>query len=324
MLEYHQQKSDDHLFPKAHGPAFQEFEFGTAITHHVIVQLNANHLIVKTRFRTWETSIANVRYLYVYRIPGRYGTFSPDGPSQVVVTYVTSMGEPKVIKFTAIERSPFFHQFVECFRSIKPSIDLRHLSPREAFKRMQIPDPLLRQYVLKCAFLYALCALPAIPHYVHGLDSRHKTMTPAQLVFLSVFDTRNVTVLAKRLDVYADPRGQAVLCSAFPLVDKTSGPNDLVSLVAGSDCSRTQQKDKLAGQGAYRGVIRDVLWEGLKPGEREWMEKRGVKFARKVKRLDLNADPKHELQLAYMWSGLPLLGVFLGWCQLRWSRLRES
>jgi len=229
------------------------------------------------------------------------------------------------MKFTAMEQSPLFRDFIHHLTNLKPEIDLIPLAPAAAFSTMQIMDPVLRLFGTVVIVLFVLLnAFKTVPLLLEAKGWNYRSFTPSQLMAMDVPETETVKVFARRLMPYEEARRSSRVCLPSPLADKTAAPDDPVTLLADFGCPQIWDPPVSFAQSEHRGTVRDINWSQMKGVSRKSVEKLGVKLAPRVKILSLKRDPQNMLMEAGGWAMVSCAGLLLGGLYLLYYKSRRK
>ncbi len=278
----------------------------------VTAQLDTDRLATKTGVRHTTAPIGALQHLYVRRAPARED-------DELVLTYATDRGRLRRVRIFSDRDEPGFAGLVEALLALRPDIDIRHLAPAEAWRRMGARE--LEWVVLPAVMGVGLLVLALVlaPMWVHGFDRGAATLDVPELLSGAPPGTRNLTVIGRlvadqgvQAKQGADARLETVTMW-LPLVGPAWRPGDPVHLVLEVRGLRDADPTELASHDRFEGVLRDALWERLDETPRKLFRARDLKLSADVRVLQLGARARDDLTLASVLVGglsLLVLGVF--------------
>ena len=297
-------------------PDADRFRFSYTV-FTVQADLGPHQLVVKTGIKVVAVPVDRIQALYVH------DRRSHDH-LELLLAYTMKPGSRiKRARVFADREQPGFESLVAALLARRPETDIRDLAPGEAFTRMGAVEAegLVIPGVMALATL--LVAGILAPMLIHGADRTPPTRVSASALLRGEGpDTRNVVVTEGRLLLDRSVRAQAgadrsldTISAWIPLVPLDWSEGEPVGLVL--EVKGLAGPDKLqdiAGGGEWRGVVRDVLWEGLGSKVRRRLRERGAPLKSEVMLVSYAAESRHDLAAALGILGflaLATVGVFL-------------
>lgn len=261
---------------------------------------------VRAGVRTHAAPLERLQHLYVHDDGGR-------GTSELILSFAAPGGRLKRIRVFSDVGEPAFQALIDALLSERPEIDIRHLDRSAAFARMGSQERDLTVMAALMGAVLVAMAVMFLPMLIHGLDGGAAEVPVEALERGERPDTRNVTVQGRPLvdrmvlaEVETDPPPDTVT-GWIPLVSPSWTPERPVKVVLEL---RGKGPDALIAVGertVFRGMIRDVLWEGLSDRRRRAFTDQGVPLDPEVLVIDVGAEPEHDLTLALSVLGLMAL-----------------
>lgn len=262
--------------------------------------IDNGRLVARQGMRTVVVPIARMQHLYLFE-------GGDQSQHELLLTYLDRRNRLKRARLYADRGQPAFDALVSHLLSERPEIDIRHLSPAEAWAKVGSKP-------MEWIVLPALMALGTLllgvaftPLFVHGFDAGQATVQLADLG--SALASRNISISAQ----LQTERGLVDDPSAvwFPLVEAGTAPDAPVELVAKITGQAHLDLALAHPSGLHSGILRDVWWEGLSGRQRKKFTDSGVQIAADVRVLDLYAEPETDLQIASTILGLMALLTLL-------------
>ncbi len=273
----------------------------------VEARLDESRLEVRAGVRTSVAPVARMQHVFVHRDRSRQTV-------ELVVSYAAARGRLRRLRVFADAHEPAFDALVEALLTRRPELDIRHLERDDAYRRMgsQTRDAVVLPVLMAVAI--AIMGAMFAPMVVHGFDRGEARVTVAELAAGERPETRNLTVEGRAVVdqmIVAIPEADpppTTVTGWIPLVEPgwAGEPVAVVLEVRGRPVDAVMA---LGEQQAFRGVLRDVLWEGLEQRRRLAFEGRGVRLAPEVALIELGASSRDDLVLSM--GVLGLLGSML-------------
>lgn len=269
----------------------------------VDARIVSRRIEVRAGVRTHAAPLERLQHLHVYEDANR-------GVSELLISFAAPGGRLKRIRVFSDVGEPAFQGFVDAVLAERPEIDIRHLDRSAAWARMGSKEKdITVMAVLMGAAIVAMTVM-FLPMLIHGLD-RGAAEVPVEVLERGERpETRNVTVQGRPLtdrlvlaEVSTEPPPDSVT-GWIPLVGQAWTPEQPVRVVLEI---RGKGPDELLATGertVFKGMIRDVLWEGLSDRRRRALVERGVLLDGEVLVIDVGAEPDHDLALALTILGL--------------------
>lgn len=144
----------------------------------------------------------------------------------------------------------------------------------------------LKVILVTLGLVSAITVVALAPKIIHAFDSGEETVTVEKLTAGYKPKTRNLIVEGRLQPEYrvervvTDKRGRTRSRRTYvPIVPGGWLANDPIHVVYGTKTWITFSLERMAAQPKHKGVLRDVLWEGLPSQVKERFEKLGLKLA---------------------------------------------
>jgi len=290
--------------------------------------IHAEHLRVKQGLRTFEAEVPQLRYLYVQQAGGGVHV-------NLLLAVARPSGKNKILRLYANPGDPGFLAFVEAIVAHRPDIDLRGLEESVALKKMGAANMDLIGLVIMVLVIPAIVGGFLLPKLVHGLDFGQDRIALATIEQGTGPDSRNVVITnaQARLDQSIEQTTTttkggvetgATTKYYLPLVPPDWNGDTSVHVILKTDPLTTPEEHKLEHGTSFPGVVRDVLWEGLDDGKREFFTKEvGLKLADGVKLVEYRADPRTDLLVFLGATGTTFLIMFAVGVGMWWRKRRK-
>lgn len=273
----------------------------------VEARLDEARLEVRAGVRTSVAPVTRMQHVFVHRDRAQQ-------TAELVVSYVASRGRLRRLRVFADAHEPAFDALVEALLARRPELDIRHLERGDAYRRMgsQTRDAVVLPALMAVAI--AIMGAMFAPMVVHGFDDGEAQVTVAELAAGQRPETRNLVVEGRAaVDqmIVAIPEVDpppSTVTGWIPLVEP-GWAGEPVAVVLEVRGRPVEAVTALGEQQTFRGVLRDVLWEGLEQRRRLAFEARGVRLAPEVALIEHGASSRDDLALSA--GVLGLLGVML-------------
>lgn len=273
--------------------------------------LDDGQLVVRTGMRTVVAPVDRLQHLHVN---------APRGADHVelLLSHLLPSGALKRSRIHADAGQAGFDALIAALLSRRPEIDIRDLSPDEAYRRTGAKPMIGVAIPAIMAGGWLIVALALSPLLIHGLDRGQTRTTVAGLA--GPLESRNVTVLGRVSLAHAyhapsetDQRLGAT-SAWLPLVGPDWTPTAPVTAVLEIRGIRPEALLEVAEQGEFAGIVRDVGWESLGSQARAGLTAAGVAVPRDAKVVQYRGDSRDDLVvfgaiLAFL--GLLVAGVWL-------------
>jgi hypothetical protein len=186
----------------------------------------------------------------------------------------------------------------------------------------------MRGTLLFLGLVFLLVGVAVSPFLLHGLDTGEEVVSVQQLAQGYRPSTGNLTLRGfLRSDAILEhsENGRATSL-VIPVVSADWQPGQPVYAVLSTDTTDLQEVAALAASHEYKGVWRNILWEGVSDEERDFFEHQSQTKAHLVDDvifLDWNASAEID-----RWVSLGVLGMTLfllgGFALFAWRKQRRS
>lgn len=259
----------------------------------VQASLDQRLLKVKQGLRNYEVSVLDIEKFYFGPMPT--GQFD-----ELVITTRTSSGKAKVHRFNCNSGENGMVSLVEKLAELKPSADLRKFSREEALSQMSVADSskiALLALPVVVSFVFFLFLLPM---FLHGIDKGSATIKLGDLITLTEFETRNLTVhgslLTQCLEEKTTKKGRTTTKFFCPFVDESWQSGEPVHVLAQIDDIPDEEFNALFERTEFKGVLRNILWEGPSSSTKDFFVKEyGATMAPQVLEFEVNGDTSNDL-----------------------------
>jgi hypothetical protein len=282
----------------AHAPQTFDYHVTQVVPCRATFDDAAGHLEVKQGIRTWRVPFAQIHHVY----------FRRNGPfDELIVGTEPSPGKKKVFRFSADGGQPGFHAVVEALVARRPDTDRRALPASEAMKLIGARNVELIVLVVGLAIVPVILAIALLPTLVHGLDRGETKLSLAKLAKDRSYDSRNLVITGARLETSKAMSLTTVnkrngietgRSTKFyiPLVPKDWDDGDPVHVVLETKELLPFELEELESSSSFRGVARDVLWEGLGSKQRTFLEKdQGLRLSKDLLLFEYRAKTDNDL-----------------------------
>lgn len=262
--------------------------------------LDPERLRVKQGIRTFEVAVPKLAHLYVQQAGGGTQTV-------LVLAEAVSPKKNKILRLHANPGDPGFLALVDAILALRPEIDLRGMDEKQALSKMGAVNTDLVGLVIMVLVVPAIVGAALLPQLVHGLDFGQDRISVASIAKGKRPDSRNVVItsaqakLSESIEVTTTSTKGGVETSSstkffVPLVTDSWDKSQPVHVVLETDELTTAEEAKLERSTKFSGVVRDVLWEGLDRGERDYfVNDVGLSLAEDVMLVEHRANPRFDL-----------------------------
>lgn len=272
----------------------EQFTFAYSVLE-IQASLDQRLLKVKQGLRNYEVSVLDMEKFYFGPMPT--GQFD-----ELVITTRTTSGKSKTHRFNCNTGESGMVSLVEKLAELKPSADLRKLPREEALAQMNVADsskiallavPVVISFVL---FFFLL------PMFFHGIDKNSAMIKLGELIELKEFETRNFTVqgalLSECLEEKTTKKGRTTTKFFCPLVSDTWKSGEPIHVLAQIDDIPEEEFNALFEKTEFKGVLRNVLWEGPSSSTKDFFVKEyGATMATEVLEFEINGDTSNDLMI---------------------------
>lgn len=279
------------------GPAPRVFHFRYTV-FTVAATLDADRLIAKVGIRTIQVPIARLKQLYV-RDERR------SDHVELLLTHLDDKGRMKRARLFADKNEKGFDALIEALIQRRPEADVRHLSTREAYRLSGSKEMEWIALPVVMALGWLVLAFLLSPLVRHGLDDGEATVPATAFESATALDTHNITVTGKLAPGSAlrTKKGGDEGAWWVPLVGPDWRPGEAVYAVLKVRRRSSAELQTLADAGEYRGVLRNIFWEGLSERRRLAFHARGVALAPSAVLIEHEANGRADLTLAALLLG---------------------
>ena len=274
----------------------------------VAATIDDGQLLAKSGIRTVVVPIARLQHVYV-RDERRADHV------ELLLTHHDKKGRLKRSRLFADKHQDGLFELVDALLALRPEADVRHLSASAAYQLSGSKE--MEWVALPVVMLVGWCVLAMLfsPLIRHGLDSGETTIDVAALQRADL-PSRNVTVtgmlaptsaLRGKGGADAKPAADASQTWWIPLVPADWSPGEAVHAVLQVRRTTAAQVETLAQVKRYRGIVRDIWWEGISTRRQQAFHARGVALAPDAVLVEFEASRKADLVLAIL-----ILGGLLG------------
>lgn len=291
------------------------FRFGAYSTQAIMEGCDESAALTLVRgVQKQRICVADIAYFFVD---------SSDNETVLVLALKTGR-KAKVIRVSSNPSDKGFLDLVQTLSTMRPASDLRGWKKREAYKRMGL------RWIHPVAIWLVLAGVPALvgcalaPQLVHGLDFGLQPISLNQFTKKTPMSSRNVIVTEARaaLDEAVEVTRASYLALPFrsgnevsyliPLVAPRWNKQTPVGVILLTDDMDAQQDEYLQQTTEFRGIVRNVLWEGVSAKDRAYLEqKAGIKLVGDVMLVQHMANPRYDLLLFCVGVGISFAAALL-------------
>ena len=262
----------------------------------VAATLADGHLVAKSGIRTVMVPLARLQHVYV-RDERRADHV------ELLLTHHDDKGRLKRSRLFADKHEQGFFGLVEALLALRPEADVRHLTASEAYRLSGSKE---MEWIALPVVMFAgwlVLALLFSPLIRHGFDAGEARGDVASIV-AGDLSSRNVIVTGRLAPTSAlrGKGGEAAKIDApqtwwIPLVPDDWQPGEVVRAVLQVRRTTAAEVEALAKIGEYRGILRDLWWEGVSKRRQTAFHARGVALAPNVVLVEFEASRKADLVL---------------------------
>lgn len=217
-----------------------------------------------------------------------------------------------------------FDALVDALAQACPDADLRDASPDVAQEKIGKENVELATLPMVGVLFIIMSLLLTLPQLLHGLDSSSSSIAVEALAAGELPESHNLEIAGQLRPelgtVVAREDDKAIYL--VPMVSRDWTPDTPVRVVVQTRLITPDELSELAQTPSVAGILRNVLWEGLKQDQREVLG-RSTAFALADDPLlvELGADASDELTLALAFCGI-MAFIFLVVILALWLRTR--
>jgi hypothetical protein len=281
----------------------KEFNFKfTLITINATID-DTNTLTIKQGLRTWKTEIYRLKHLYVLTLP--------DTGYTLMLTYEDERGKLKKIACNSNFGQPDFEGLVNELVALRPEIDIRTMPVNEAHKLMGAFNMVKLAPVIAFFLVMAVMTVLFLPGIVHGLNTAEQTISIADVgapgaikgSILTVTDT--YLYIDNYLEVTEKDETTKTVKYYIAMVPDNFKPEDPIHLVMETEEMPESDLQALASGSTFKGILRNVLWEGLSGEYRDYFKNTlKLNLADDVMMLENKTDTQPDMILAFIVLGV--------------------
>jgi len=259
--------------------------------------ISSGTLHTKMGFRKKEIPISSLRHLYVKH----NDTASIE---ELILLYEEESGKRKVFRLYSNEDEKDFLALVDELVKLRPDTDIRNMDEKEAFKLLGAVDSERAAFIAVPIIIVAVMGLLMSPFICHGLDSGHESVAMSKLASGYAPGSRNITITdARAMPRYSikteTRKGRTTTKLFIALVPINARGNKPIHIIMETPNLHKSQVNRLMGYTSFKGVLRNILWEGI-PGDTEefYKEKIGYNLSDDAMLLEYQADSKTDLMIS--------------------------
>ncbi len=288
-------------------------------------KIGAERLTVKQGLRKLDLPLTEIVHLFI----------QPTLAQQTLVLSLRpSRGKPRIVRLRANHDEPGFLALVEALATLRSGIDLRVMDQKTALTRMGAVPGAPVGIVLLTLLLPSLVALALLPKLIHGLDFGEDRLSVTSIAKGRQPSSRNVVITGARAKLQesievttsriegADTGGSTRYL--VPIVSPDWDKDQPVHVILETDEMDSADEARLERASKFRGIMRDILWEGLGHDDRDYfLSEVGLKLADDVRLVEYRANPRYDLLVFCSATGVTFavtLAVALG----IWFRKRRD
>ena len=277
----------------------QTFTYGF-MAFQCTATLDPRLLRVQQGLRTFEVAVPKLAYLYIQQTGGGTQTV-------LVLAEALSRKKNRILRLQANPADPGFLALVDAILALRPEIDLRGIDEKRALAKMGALNTDFLGLAIMVLVIPAVVGAVLLPQLVHGLDFGEDRISIESIAKGKHPDSLNVVITSARAKLNdsvevttTTAKGGVEMGSStkffVPLVAESWDRGDPVHIVLETDEMSTAEEAKLEHATRFRGVVRNVLWEGLDRGEREYFANDvGLALAEDVMLVEYRANPRFDL-----------------------------
>lgn len=285
----------------------QSFTYGY-MTFRCEAALDADELTVKQGLRTFRVAIPKLRFLFV-----RSSTSSPQ--QSLVLAEERTGKRNKIHRFFANAGDPQFLALIDAIIDLRPDIDLRGLDEKTALKKMGATNT---DFIVLVLAMPLIVAIALLPRAIHGFDFTEDRISIASLAKGKQPDSRNIIItgararLAESIEVTTTRTKRGVDTGSttkylVPIVQPDWDKSQPVRVILETDEMTSADEEKLERATKFTGIVRNVLWEGLDRGDREYLTREaGLALHDDVLLVEYRANPRFDLLVFLAATGMTL------------------
>jgi uncharacterized protein (TIGR03382 family) len=260
-------------------------------------RIGPDRLTVKHGLRKLDAPLSEIAHLFIQ---------STDRQQTLLISMRPSFGKARVVRLRANPGDPGFLALVEALAALRSGIDLRGMDEKVALARMGAVTGKPVGVALLILLLPTLVALALLPKLIHGLDFGEDRVSVTSLAKGRQPSSRNVVITGARAKLHESievttSRNQGADTSGttrylVPIVSPDWEKDQPVHVILETDEMNSADEARLERASKFRGIMRDILWEGLGRGDRDYfLSEVGLNLAADVKLVEYRANPRYDL-----------------------------
>ncbi|WP_135355031.1 hypothetical protein [Leptospira ryugenii] len=286
----------------------ETFTYSYAVLE-VKATLDEKTLKLKQGLRNYELNLHEILYFYFGPMPS--GQFD-----ELVILTQSQNGKQKTYRFNCTSSEVGMQNLVARLAEKKPSADLRNVPRSEAFQKLKTFDTSKVTLFAVPIVVSLVLSIFLAPMFVHGLDKGSKTIKANELTNPHLLGTRNLilqgSILSECLEEKTTRKGRTTTKFFCPLVDESWESGSPIHILAQIDDIPEEEFNALFERTEFKGVLRNVLWEGPSSSTKDFFEKEyGASFTEEVYQFEVDGDASLDLIIALAILGIALL-ILLG------------
>lgn len=279
----------------------EEYTFQFMVTT-VKAQIGQGQVSIKAGLRKWQFPVHAVKHVYVY-------VQESTGMDEFIITYETNPGKLKKVRLPVSNPQPGFKPFLDSLVAKKPGSDIRHMEQSEAFKLMGAADHEKAALVAVPLIIMSILMIGLMPVFLHGYDDGHEVVTAEKLAAGYEPKSRNITLKGKALSRYIEStttnKGSTTKKLLIPIVAANASSQSKFRIVLETGELSSTQVDKLIEQKSFKGILRNIWWEGLSSSHHKFFKNEmKMNIADEVLLVDYKASAKTELVIGWVIFGI--------------------
>lgn len=267
-----------------------------------------NVLVKQGPFRKTNFSFAGITNWYVYDEKTYRSLF---------IAYTNEAGKAKKVQLVSQLGEPGFRDIVEALNNSIGAKGLNHLTQKEAFKIMKASNPktvgalagIIIVFLLTTGFMY-----PGLRHY---FDFGFADADVEQLIAGEDMGTRNLNLygvpLEETLEVTNSKNGSTTSVEYFvPIVGADWDYDQPIEVILKFDQSSEDEFYDIFEQIEFKGVVRDIGYEGMETDEKEFFgTEYGLEVSDDVILFEVTGEEHNDLVMFLVWAFINGLFVII-------------
>lgn len=281
------------------------FEFKFMLTQTSVI-IDETTVTLKLPLTSKSVELAKLKYLYVLT--------HPDVGQECVLAYEGPSRKLKRLRIESNFEEAGFKAMVERLVALKPEIDIRDKSLKEAQRLMGAAN--LVRLMPGVVFLLGtiIITLMFLPSLAHVFD-QGQTVYDARLCRASCnLSSRNVLLsngylyTESYLELTSTSRGSSSISYYFAYLPDDWKEGEPIYNIVKTEQVSDEEISKLESQTEIPAVLRNALWEGLSSDVRDFFEKElGFRVAAEARLFEYGADIQAEIIFYFIVEGLLLI-----------------